>query len=191
MHIRIDAQWLAKEPLMNQDQNRFVVLEQMMPSDFSQLLITALAADYFLISDLVQPDPANEFHLQTPLASTFAHLTHYLGIERGLYDSQDGNWVKLEFDSIDGKQRLAEYFSEFNLAQRIAVGWILMPNIYNGQTLPDMAIAQEYLRRISIFFHKNFEGSILIPVRGEDDIGNAFASYTIDGSIQMITSDQR
>jgi hypothetical protein len=159
-----------------------------MQSDFGQVLITALAADYFLISDLVQPDPVNEFHLQTPLASTFAHLTQLLGIERGMYDSQDGNWVKIEFDSTDGKQRLADYLSEFNLTQRTTAGLILMPDIYDGKALLNIDAAQSYLRRIASFFHKNFDGAIHIPVRDIDGIGSAFATYTIDGSIGMVTS---
>ena len=157
-----------------------------METKFSQLLATALVADYFLIMNLTMPDGDGEFQCQVQLAPAFAQLTSSLGIQRKIYDSHDGTWVKIVFTEQDGKERLEDYLNSFNQTYRVRDGAVLMPDIYGGNPEPTKELWDAYLARIAKFFGDNLEGHIHIPVSDMDNIGMAYAVYTKEGSFQII-----
>lgn len=157
-----------------------------MEAKFGELLATALVADYFCIMNLVMPDGDDEFQCQVQLAPSFAHLTSSLGIQRDMYESHDGTWVKIVFSEPGGKERLEDYLNGFNLTYRVRQGTVLMPDIYGGAPEPDRKIWDNYLGRITKFFAENLQGEIRIPINDEDGTRMAFAVYSMDGQFKVI-----
>ena len=156
--------------------------------DFGTILAASLLADYFQISSIVLPDEDGEFQFQTPLARHYAYLTRTWEIERDMYDSYDGKWVKMVFASSDGKERLSDEFDAFNRTYRISAGLVLMPDIYDGAAEPKQDIWDPYLGRIVQFFANNstagsyceFEGKIHIPIKDEDRFRREYAVYSVN-----------
>ncbi len=158
-----------------------------MEAKFSELLATALVADYFLIMNLAMPDGDDEFQCQVQLAPSFAHLTKNLGIERDFYESHDGTWVKIIFTEPDGKERLEDYLNGFNQTYRVRGGVVLMPDIYAGEAEPKKELWGTYLGRIVKFFDDALEGYIHIPISDVDGVGMAYAVYSKEGAFQVVS----
>lgn len=154
--------------------------------DFGTVLAVSLLADYFQISSIVLPDKDGEFQFQAPLAQHYAYFTRTWEIERDMYDSSDGTWVKMVFASADGKERLSDYFDEINTAYRTSAGLVLMPDIYDGAAEPKQGIWDTYLGRIVQFFANNrkagsyceFEGKVHIPIKDNDEFRRKYAVYS-------------
>lgn len=157
--------------------------------DFGTLLATSLLSDYFLISSVTLPDAENEFRLQTPLAPHYAYITRNLGIERDMYDSQDGTWVQMIFTQNNGKENLSEYFNSINNSYRIFASQIYMPDIYDGSPHPKQELWDTYLGGIVRFFANNssvksyaeFQGIINIPVQDAEGFQRQHAVYSANG----------
>lgn len=165
--------------------------------DFPTILATSLLSDYFLISSIVLPDGNDEFQLQTPLAQHYAYVTRNLGIEREMYNSHDGTWVKMVFTAEGDKEKLSTYFNEINHSYRTTSGSVLMPDIYDGGPEPKQAWWDKYLGEIFGFFAQNnsaksyveFQGKIHIPIKDEDGYGRASAIYSINGFHGVISAE--
>lgn len=154
--------------------------------DFGTILAASLLADYFHISSIVLPDKDGEFQFQTPLAQHYAYFTRTWEIERDMYESSDGTWVKMVFKSANGKERLSDCFDVINHTYRTFAGLVLMPDIYNAAAEPKQDIWDPYLGRIVQFFANNrtagsyceFGGKIHIPITDDEGFHRQYAVYS-------------
>jgi hypothetical protein len=152
---------------------------------FVNQLAYALMADYFNVSFMTTSGRGQGLDLMCSkfVFSQLQHLLIHLGADIKVFQhTENMNFVWIEFNTIEAKQLVEEYFESFNFANR-KNEMIAMPNVFEGEMVAKQFICNWYLDAIETFFMNDFEGVISIPQGvSEDDINERlFMLYDKDG----------
>lgn len=136
-----------------------------MSDEFFRVLGLSLMADYFNVSFLSENGRGYDlnFLCKKSIARNFANVFQGLDSNFSGWDcEEDQNYCWFEFNSEDDKEKVEDYFMQFNQINR-KNALIAMPNLYEGSASVNVEICDYYLAAIEAMIESDFKTKIAIP----------------------------
>lgn len=165
-----------------------------MSEAFHQVLGLSVMADYFNISYLRGNGRGYDlnFLCMKSIGPQFASVCAGLGARcQGWECEEDERYFWIEFQTADDKDKVDDYFSQFNANNR-KIALIAMPDLYEGTDTVKPDLCDWYLAAIEEFIAGDFRSNIAIPMGASDDdpAVRMFMVYGAEGMVGLYPGPQ-
>ena len=165
-----------------------------MSEAFLQVLGLSVMADYFNLSFLRGNSRGYDlnFLCMKSIAPQFANVFAGLGARcKGWECEEDARYGWIEFKTDDDKDKVDDYFSQFNAINR-KTALIAMPDLYEGTDRVKPDLCDWYLAAIEEFIAGDFRSRIAIPmgVSDHDPTVRMFMVYKPEGMVGLYPGPQ-
>lgn len=165
-----------------------------MSDTFLQTLGLSLMADYFNISFLRGNGRGDGLHFlcMKSIGPHFASVFAGLGARCQTWEcSEDARYCWVEFETGDDRDKVDDYFSQFNATNR-KNALIAVPDVYEGTATVKPDLCDWYLAAIEEFVAGDFRSTIAIPmgVSDDDSVIRMFMVYKSQGMVGLYEGPQ-
>lgn len=136
-----------------------------MKFEFFHSLGLALIADYYYVSFLTKCGRGQGLHLLTSKKIFEQVKDVFVGLDcefKAFEFTNDENYIWLEFVSEDEKNKVDNYFEQFNFSNR-RNALIALPDMFEGERVAKDVLCNWYLGAIETFISSDLSGTIAIP----------------------------
>ena len=165
-----------------------------MSEAFYRVLGLSVMADYFNISYLRGNGRGYDlnFLCMKSIGPQFASVCAGLGARcQGWECEEDERYFWIEFQTGGDKDKVDDYFSQFNANNR-KIALIAMPDLYEGTDTVKPDLCDWYLAAIEEFIAGDFQSKIAIPmgVSDDDPAVRMFMVYGSEGMVGLYPGSQ-
>lgn len=165
-----------------------------MSDNFYQTLGVSVLADYFNTSYLRGNGRGYDlnFLCMKSIASQFANFFQGLGARFQGWDcEEDSRYCWLQFETEDDKDKVDDYFSQFNHNNR-RLAMIAMPDLFEDSNEAKPELCDWYLGAIEEFIAGDFRSPLAIPlgVSDSDATVRMFMVYNSEGMVGLYPGTQ-
>jgi hypothetical protein len=165
-----------------------------MGDGFYQVLGLSALADYFNTTYLRGNGRGHglNFLCMKSIAPQLANIFEGLGARVQGWDyTEDARYCWLEFQTEDDKDKVDDYFSQFNANNR-KLALIAMPDLYEGKEKANPELCDWYLAAIEEFIAGDLRSPLAIPmgVSDSDATVRMFMVYKSEGMVGLYPGPQ-